>query len=100
MHCQIAAQESRLSVDLWGKMYIQDISSLHEKITNYINTGSKCVTLDLSKVTYMDSSGLSLLVTLHKETINSHGNLTIKGATGVVGEIIKRTHLNKVLNVH
>lgn len=100
MHCQIAAQESHLTVDLWGKMYIQDISSLHEKITNYIYTGSKYVTLDLSEVTYMDSSGLSLLVSLHKETSSLHGILTIKGATGIVDEIIKRTRLDKVLNVN
>lgn len=100
MDYQIAIKKRHLDVNLSGRLYIQDIAQLREQITNSIDSGPNQITLNLSEVTYMDSSGLSLLVVLHKKAINLHGNLTITGATGPVEEIIKRTRLDKILNLH
>lgn len=93
MHFQIVSQEQFLNVNLSGKMYSQDIPILHEKITNCIATGSPYIILDVSKVTYMDKASLNLLVSLYKETGSSHGYLIIKGSNGIVGNLIKTTHL-------
>ena len=68
MDYQIAIKKRNLDVNLSGRLYIQDIAQLREQITNSIDSGPNQITLNLSEVTYMDSSGLSLLVVLHKKS--------------------------------
>ena len=55
--------------------------------------------IDLRGLTFMDSSGLGVLVTLHKMTQEKNGSLTLIGVQGMVKELLQRTRLDKVLHL-
>ena len=64
-----------------------------------IETGHHHLTMNLAGVTYIDSSGLGVLVTLHKMTQEKNGSLTLIGVQGMVKELLQRTRLDKVLHL-
>ncbi len=99
MYQQIECNENHLNVTLSGKLYSQDTTELREEILKYIDNGVKWIHLNLAELTYMDSSGLSLLVLLHKSLQNVHGSLAIDCTKGLVQEILYRTRLNKWLTI-
>ena len=99
MQYQITETNSQTTIDLAGKLYIQDIEQLRCDLVQYLEKGSKWLTVNLAEVTYIDSSGLSLFVMLHKCVEQLHGGLTLLGAHGMVKEIFTRTRLDRLLKV-
>ena len=61
-------------------------------------TGGEQLRLDLSAVTFIDSSGLGAIVSLIK-LIGSRGDLEITGVGPRVHEMLQLTHLDRVLRV-
>ncbi|MFN7020643.1 MAG: STAS domain-containing protein [Phycisphaerales bacterium] len=55
--------------------------------------------LDLSEVTLLASMGLGMLVTLHKECSNNSGRLAIFGLSPDIQQLLKITHLERILKV-
>lgn len=55
--------------------------------------------IDLSNVTFLDSSGLSLLVRAHKRLRPFAGTVIVRGATEQVYMALEVTKLNTVLTV-
>ena len=84
---------------LTGKLYVHDAGIIRDEMIEKIETGHHHLTLNLAGVTYIDSSGLSVLVTLHKMTQEKNGSLTLIGVQGMVKELLQRTRLDKVLHL-
>jgi anti-sigma B factor antagonist len=57
------------------------------------------LTIDLAMVTFLDSTGLSFLVTTHKSLASKGGRLTIVRATPRIRSLFEITGLNEVLNI-
>jgi anti-sigma B factor antagonist len=55
--------------------------------------------IDLSGVTFLDSTGLNVLVQTHKRLRPISGSVIIRGAGGQVYKTLELTKLNKVLTV-
>lgn len=70
MKHHVTYENEHLLVDLSGKLYTQDATELREELLKYIDGGAKWVNLNVSELTYIDSSGLSLLVTIQKSLQN------------------------------
>lgn len=90
---------NQASVNLSGKIYVHDAGIIRDELVEKIEQGVNQVRLDVSGVGYIDSSGLGVLVTVHKLTKERHGSLVLKGVQGMVGELLKRTRLDKVLTI-
>lgn len=56
--------------------------------------------LDLSEVTFCDSSGLSVFVHLHRETAARGGWLRLAAAQPLVLTVLKVTNLDRLLALH
>jgi|ERR1035437_1443647 anti-anti-sigma factor len=61
------------------------------------NDGAKNIILDLSKVTYCDSSGLNTILAANTVCKNSNGSFVITGLNEKVRKIIHNSQLEKVL---
>jgi len=61
--------------------------------------GAVNLTFDLSGLTYIDSSGLGVLISLHKRCLQKGGRMVITGLRGMVEELFKLTRLDLVFNV-
>lgn len=93
----ITVQGKNVSVKLEGKLYVHDAGVVREALMEKLAQGAAHIHIDLTNITYIDSSGLGVLVTIHKRTKELNGELTLSGVHGLVGELFKRTRLDKVL---
>ena len=71
---------------------------LHDIIREQAAQGHKNVLLNLANVNYVDSSGLGELVSCMTSLRNQGGELRICNVTARVDDLLKITHLDKVLN--
>ena len=99
MEYTIATSGNQAIVTLKGKIYIQDAGIIREEIINKIEAGYHRVLIKLAEVTYMDSSGLTMMVTLHKVSRKRHGSLVVAGVQGMVKELMQRTRLDQLLRL-
>ena len=60
----------------------------------------KRVIFDLTKVTFLDSSGIGILMMCHAKLKKAGGALHIAGAQGMVEETIEITSLNKIVPIY
>lgn len=58
----------------------------------------KKVIFDLTNVTYLDSSGVGILVMCHARLRKAGGALRIAGAQGMVEHILDMTNVNKIVH--
>jgi len=93
---QFVADGDRVAVVLAGDIYVEDAAVLREELLDRIHSGVRFFDFDMSKVGYIDSSGLGVLVTVQKQTAQVGGSVTLRGLNGLVSELFQLTRLNKV----
>ena len=71
--------------------------SFREALINRIDGGRQNIVLDLSKVGFLDSSGLGALVFVLKHLVHKGGRLHICGVTPGVMSVLKLTRMDRVL---
>jgi len=87
------------TVFLKDKIYVSDASLLRNDLLEIIGQGITDLRMDLSELTYIDSSGLGTLVAINKHTKEKSGRLVLTGAQGLPFDLIKRTRLDNVFVV-
>jgi anti-sigma B factor antagonist len=70
-----------------------------EEMTRCIDDGQNQIVLDLSRVDFIDSSGLGALVSCLKR-LGPKGSLAVAGATGAVSRLFSLTRMDKVFALH
>jgi len=66
---------------------------VHEKVKSLISDGLKKVVIDLSKVKWLNSQGLGMLMACFTSLRNAGGDLRIAGATDRVNSLLMITKL-------
>jgi anti-sigma B factor antagonist len=69
-----------------------------EDVMDYLKRGNRSIVLDLSDVTFIDSSGLGALIACLK-VVGTDGELALCGARGTVANMFKLTRMNKVFRM-
>jgi len=82
--------ESRISADV--------AAPFKQALVDYIINGNRRLVLDLSDVTFIDSSGLGALIGSLK-AIGEDGELALCGARETVANMFKLTRMNKVFRM-
>ncbi|WP_096200828.1 STAS domain-containing protein [Bacillus sp. FJAT-45350] len=88
-----------VQVRLSGKVYVEGATILREKLAPYLEKGHKDFIVDLGPVTYIDSSGLGVLIGIQKKAVQNGGDITIKNLKGDVKELFELTRLTKVFTI-
>ncbi|MGI6251919.1 MAG: STAS domain-containing protein [Synergistaceae bacterium] len=99
MNIDIAKTGSGAVVSLGGSMYVEDSATAREQLIELLEEGVVNLTFDLSNLTYIDSSGLGVLISIHKRCLQKGGRMVITGLRGMVEELFKLTRLDLVFNV-
>lgn len=89
----------QVTVSLAGAIYVEDAAGLKEELFEELRCGTKNFEIDLTKVSYIDSSGLGVLVAVQKQAVRSGGRVILRGLNGVVNELFQLTRLNKVFEI-
>lgn len=95
--CSSEADTARIIAD--GEIDLATVNKLRSAVTELIAQGARHLTVDLDRVTYIDSSGLGMLIGAHKRMASSGGNLTIRCAQARVLRLLSITGLDRVLRV-
>jgi anti-anti-sigma factor len=91
--------EQRTLVTLSGELDASTASSLYDKLSELEVEDAHNVVLDLAQVTFMDSTGLAVIVTEHKRLRHSDGALTIFSPPSSVRRLFEITGLTTVLDI-
>lgn len=75
-----------------------DATTFHDEIKNLIEKGKTNVVADLSKVSFMNSSGLGILISALTSLRNAGGDLKICGASDRIESLLIVTKLITVFN--
>lgn len=95
----IRVSNNQVIVALSGKIYVSEASVLREKLLEYIEDGFSQFVIDLDGVSYIDSSGLGVLVAIQKRAMQKNGSVTIRNLRGQIKELFELTRLTKVFKV-
>jgi anti-sigma B factor antagonist len=82
--------ESRITADV--------ALGFKEGLVDYVKKGNKIIILDLSEVSFIDSSGLGALVGSLK-TMGKDGELLLAGARETVTSMFKLTRMDKIFRM-
>ena len=100
MAVQINIEENVVVVKVQGKlMGGPDTKKCHEKMKHLIEEGHQQMVIDLSRVEWVNSSGLGMLVACYTSCRNSGGQFKIAGPTEKTKSLLKMTKLNTVMEV-
>jgi anti-sigma B factor antagonist len=98
MKLNLAAEEGDLvRVSVAGSVTLRELSPLDDLLGSGVY--SKQVLLDLSEVTYLDSSGVSWLLTCHKRIKTAGGRLIVHSFSPIVSNVLRVLKLEKVLHL-
>ena len=88
-------------MDVSGRITLGEGSSaLRDALRDLITQGDKKILLNLSDVSYIDSSGIGELVSGFTSVANAGGTLKLLGLTKRVKDLLQITKLYTVFDVH
>jgi anti-sigma B factor antagonist len=83
-------------VDLRGQLTSFEVGVLRDAIRRLLDGGHKNFVLNLSELSYLDSSGIGELARLYAAVVKRGGALKVVGLTSRVQEVFKITQLYQV----
>ncbi len=85
--------------DVAGEIDLSNVDRAKEMICAGIDRGYREVILNLGRVRYMDSSGLSLMISL-KKMLGSEGSVSLVDCPSVIHRMLAVTRLDAVIPVY
>lgn len=100
MDINIKNLQNVVLLELAGKLDGEGTRELKKTILNLLKSNKKLLHLNLSRVSYINSLGLGILVSIYQEINNADGRITFSQTSKFVQEILESTHLNKVFDIY
>ncbi len=97
---EIEKKKGYLIVSLNGEFDIESSQTLKEEVRKNLTSENSNIVIDLTKVSYVDSSGLGTLIALQKDARFNGGSLSIVGASEQVKRVMKMTNLDKLFDFY
>lgn len=76
-----------------------DATMFHGKLHEFMDAGKKNIIVDLTKVEWMNSSGLGMLTAALATTKGNGGNLYIVGVAGSIQNLLNITQLLRIFKI-
>ncbi|MBX2861794.1 MAG: STAS domain-containing protein [Vampirovibrio sp.] len=77
----------------------RNCETIKSSVANLVNTGKTHLILGLEKVSFMDSSGLSVLLFCKRTCEEAQGSFTMFGLQSYVNNLVTLTNLNKSIEI-
>lgn len=86
-------------VALAGRLVMADVPQVRQRLLAIVEQGSGKLILDLAEVGFMDSSGLSVLVSVFKAARAKSGEVVLLHLNPTVRSLIELTRLQQVFSI-
>ena len=87
-------------VQLVGRLNMASATHLREVVTSIVDSGRTRVSIDMSGVDFLDSSGLGAIISALKTTRQAGGDLRIAAPTAQARLVLQLTNLDRVLTAY
>jgi anti-sigma B factor antagonist len=91
---RVAQQRTTADVAVVGEIDIHTCAELEEALVGLVDAGVSKITLDLSEVAFIDSSGLRALVVGHKALEERGGSLIVANPSAMAARLLEVTGLS------
>ncbi len=92
-------ESNLLKVFIEGEIDTFTAPKLRDKLESFDIDPNYIIELDLSKVVYMDSTGLGVIVALYKKVTREQGNLKLVGLSARLIRLFTITGLSELMNI-
>jgi anti-sigma B factor antagonist len=99
LEIEVQGSDARTLVTLSGDLDAATAPSLYEKLARLEVEDAHSVVLDLAKVTFMDSTGVGVIITAHKRLRHDNGRLIIFSPPSSVRRLFEITGLTTLLDI-
>ena len=100
MNTEIIRNNGQLTVKLNGEIDHTAVSEIRKRIdSEIVRTGSMIVAFDFSGVTFMDSSGIGLVLGRYKAVSNLGGRIIIYGMSSETERIMRMSGVDKFAEI-
>jgi len=90
-----------LLLDLRGRITLgEETEALRTKVKQALEAGNAHILIDLGEITYIDSSGLSTLVSSYTSARKAGGNLKLLHLPRGVNQLLQITRLSTVFEIY
>lgn len=79
---RVTPEQDRIRVYVTGELDLATAPLLEQPLTNALEAGFDKLVLDLTDLTFIDSSGLRLVIQTHRKAADIDASLTVEGAHG------------------
>ena len=91
--------DSQYEVRLLGELDMSTAPQLRDHLVRLASDGAGVVTLDLSDLAFIDSTGLSVLITALKHLRQQGGDLALRSPTPGTRKVLEITGLTEVFSI-
>lgn len=97
---RFSRRDRHVVIEVAGELDLATAPLLHERLADIIDAqGNLAVVLDLAELTFVDSSGLTALVTAHKRLQSHGGRLVLTRPGPATRRALEITGLHRLLTV-
>lgn len=86
-------------VDIEGRLTLIEVTEAREKLKSIAQAGAGKMVVDLAKTTFMDSGGLSVLISVFKVMQGRSGRLVLAAPSASIQSLIELTRLQHVFEI-
>ena len=95
----VLGEKRSYEVHLHGELDMSTATELRERLLGLASEGPTQVTVDLSQLSFVDSTGLSVLITGLKRLRQQGGDMALRSPTPATRRVLEITGLNEVFAI-
>jgi len=85
-------------IELGGRITLgREVGRIEEAVLKALNEGARKLVIDLSQVTYIDSTGIGMIAYCFGTISQKRARAAVAGAKGTVMEVFKLTRMDSVI---
>ncbi len=96
---EVTKETNQCSILVKGEVSFKDAINLKECIFGLADDGHKKIVVNLRNITFLDSSGIGILLNSQRYLAAKKGILELKNIKGEIMEVLKIAGLDKDLNI-
>ncbi|MDN5342412.1 STAS domain-containing protein [Oceanotoga sp. DSM 15011] len=96
MEIILQEEHDKKIIKLNGEIDMSNVDDVKNRINSF---ELKEIILDFTNVKYIDSSGIGMLIGIHKNSLLKGGSLTIKNVDNKILKLLDMVGLTKILNI-
>ena len=99
LHVAVSGAQPEYEIRLLGELDMSTAPQLREELLRLLSDGATMVTVDMSELAFVDSTGLSVLITGLKRLRQQGGDMALRSPTAGTRRVLEITGLTEVFAI-